>query len=127
MTKVKALKKILEEVPENCPAYVFEIETLELRDAEEVLEYWSHCEYMLRERGAWSREHLRYRASEIMEAEEGEGLQANIYTNDPDPLVAIVCFDPAFQLDPEFEEEYEVKEAAQPERERRVPYWKWKS
>ena len=85
---------------------------------------------MLRERGAWGRENLRYRASQIMEAEEGEGCQANIYTSDPDPLVAIVYFDPAIQFDPEIEaelEELEAKPKAQPERERRIPYWKWKS
>ena len=127
MTKVKALKKILEQVPENCPVEVFEIETMDLHDAEQVLHYWCHCEYVLRERGAWSRENLRYRASQIMEAEEGEGCQANIYTNDPDPVVAIVYFDPAIQFDPELEEELEEEKPVQPERERRIPYWKWKS
>ena len=127
MTKVKALKKILEQVPENCPVEVFEIEPMEMISADQALHYWAHCEHMLRERGAWSRENLRYRASQIMPAEEGEGCQAYIYTNDPDPLVAIVYFDPAIQFDPELEEELEEEKPVQPERERRIPYWKWKS
>ena len=29
--------------------------------------------------------------------------------------------------DPELEEEFEPMKQAQPERERRIPYWKWKS
>ena len=127
MTKVKALKKILDQIPKNCPAEVFEFETMDLHDADKVLHYWCHCEYVLRESGAWSRKCLRYRASQIMPAEEGEGYQAYIYTNDPDPVVAIVFFDPAIQFDPELEEEFEPMKQVQPERERRIPYWKWKS
>ena len=127
MTKVKALKKILDQIPKNCPAEVFEFETMDLHDADKVLHYWCHCEYVLRERGAWSRKCLRYRASQIMPAEEGKGYQAYIYTNDPDPVVAIVFFDPAIQFDPELEEEFEPMKQVQPERERRIPYWKWKS